>query len=181
MNKNKLYILCVLIFISGLILFYVTVKQNISNLKETLIELSFPGTQIITLNKDDNYSIYHQFEGTVKGEKYLNESLDINLISVELINTADRRTIELVKPESIKRYRYRGRKGIKLFEFNNEGLNEYQIKSSLSDSAENIKYILVFENGFENKRVSGILASQAALIIPTIFALVLFIRTYIRK
>ncbi len=74
-----------------------------------------------------------------------------------------------------------GRKGIKFLEFNNTGINKYLINSSLKNGSDDIKYILTIEQGFEQKRIKGIIGSQAVLIIPTIFALLLFIRTYIRK
>ncbi|NIP31883.1 MAG: hypothetical protein GTO02_20535 [Candidatus Dadabacteria bacterium] len=181
MSKKSIYIVSILIFFAGLVLFYFNVKSNLSGLEGTLREYVFPGEYTVELDQDDTYSIYHQFVGSIDGVKINNESLDLNAINVEVFNKVNDSKVELVKPESIKRYRYMGRKGIKFLEFNNTGINKYLINSSLKNGSDDIKYILTIEQGFEQKRIKGIIGSQAVLIIPTIFALLLFIRTYIRK
>ena len=182
MNKNFLYICCVLIFISGLFLFYYAQKQSVKNLKETLTEVYFPSeNNVITLGEDGTYSIYHQFAGIRDGKAYNDESINIKDITVGLTNLTTNKPVELLVPESIKRYRYRGTKGIKMFEFINNGTNEYKISSKLLNNPDNKEYVIVIEDGFEEQRVGGILSAQAALIVPTVLALVLFIRVYIKN
>lgn len=180
-NKRKYYILSILIFFSGLLMFYFVARNNVSVLKKTLNELDFPGSHTVKLEKDGTYSIYYQFEGPADGQLMDNNNLDTDNIAVSLINLPGGEDIELKKPDSSKKYRFRGRRGTKLYEFNNNGVNEYVISSERTDQKSVDKYVLVIEKGFEDKRVKGILASQAVLVFPTILALILFIRIYIKN
>ena len=89
--------------------------------------------------------------------------------------------MELKVPDSKKRYSYMGKKGVKILEFENPEPTGYLIESSSSASSKGASYTLVLEHGFEITRLRGILISQAFLLAPTLFAIILFMRTYIRS
>ena len=181
MSKSKIYIVCIIIFIIGLLVFFFNVKYNLLGLKKSLIELNFPGTRTVTLKNDGIYSVYHQFEGYIDGNKINNESLRTDLINLQITKLPNKNIVELKKPDSIKKYRYMGRKGIKMLEFENKGVNEYIVKSFLKGDSDPKNYILTLEHNFEFRRIKGIITSQVALLIPILLSLILFMRTYIRK
>ena len=89
--------------------------------------------------------------------------------------------VELKVPDSEKRYSYMGKRGVKIFEFENPGPTGYVIESFSKLPSQTSRYTLVVERGFEITRLKGILVSQAFLLAPTLFAIILFMRTYIRS
>lgn len=181
LKKNTLYSISILIFLASLILFFYAVKTNFKGLASTIKNYEFPGEVQLKLAEDGVYSIYHEYISKVGDEKIDNTELNINSINVELVNLSDNEQVELSQPDSYKKYNYRGRKGVKMLQFTNEGTNEYVLKSSLIKLNKPNKYVLTLEKGFEVKRLKGIIGSQAVLLFPTLLAIFIFIRTYLRK
>ncbi|MGH7885656.1 MAG: hypothetical protein ACRENO_08190 [Thermodesulfobacteriota bacterium] len=181
LKKNSIYTLAVLIFIAGLISFFFTVKHSFKGLGSTLQKFEVPGEIDFKISKDGTYSIYHEYITKFNGIKVNNTDLDINSINLKLTKLRDDKQVDLSKPESIKKYSYLGRKGVKLFQFENKGINEYKLSSYLKDIQKPINYSLTLENGFELKRLIGIVVSQAVLLFPILISLFLFIRTYIKN
>lgn len=180
-RKTNLYIISVLIFITGLVLFFYSVKSNFTGLGSTLQKFEFPGEVEFTLNKDGMFSIYHEYMSTVNGEKIDNSGLNINSINVSLFKLPDNTQIDLKNPDSYKKYSYLGRDGVKMFQFENKGVNEYRLVSSLKDIKTPDVYVLSLEKGFEITRHKGILISQAMLLFPILISLFIFIKTYLRN
>ncbi len=180
-KRKRIYILCVVIVLVGLVLFFRSVATSFIGLGNTLTEFVFPGEHTFEIGKKGTYSIYRQYRSS-EGEQwkgYSAESIGAQ-IAVSVSVLTDERTVELKTPESSKRYSYMGKKGVKIFEFENVEPSSYRIESSYRDPSSAGSYTLALEHGFEVKRLKGIVYSQLLLLAPTLFAIILFMRTYIR-
>lgn len=180
-DKKRIYIFCVALFLLGGGLFFYNVVKSFSGLGSTLSEYAFPGSHSVRLEEKGLYSIYYQYENVSEGKKTSGESVEEDSIVVYLREAESEEKVELKVPDSKKRYSYMGKKGVKILEFENPGTASYLIQSFSGISAQNAPYTLVLEHGFEMTRLKGILLSQAFLLAPTVFAIILFIRTYIRN
>ena len=181
MEDKKIYIFCVVLFLLGGGLFFYNVVKSFTGLGETLSEYTFPGSYSIRLEEEGLYSIYHQYESVSEGGRTSGESVEEDSIAVYLRKAPGTETVELNVPDSKKRYSYMGKKGVKIFEFENPGPMDYLIESFSGAPSRDVSYTLVLERGFEITRLRGILLSQAFLLAPTLFAIILFMRTYIRS
>ena len=180
-KKKRIYIFCVALFLLGGGLFFYNVVKSFTGLGETLNEYNFPGSHSIRLEEKGVYSIYHQYESAFDEGKTSGDSVGGDSIVVYLRKASDAENVELKVPDSKKRYSYMGRRGVKMFEFENPGPTDYVIQSFASVTSQPPRYTLVVERGFEITRLKGILISQAFLLAPTLFAIILFMRTYIRS
>ncbi len=180
-KRKRIYILCVVIFLVGIVLFFRNVASSFGGLGNTLTEFVFPGEHAFEIEKEGDYSIYHQYQSS-EGEQWKGVTTEgiSEQITVSLM-LSDGQSVELKTPNSSKRYSYMGKKGVKIFEFESAGPSNYQIKSSYRDSSYSGSYTLALEHGFEVKRLKGIVYSQLILLAPTLFAIILFMRTYIRS
>ena len=180
-KKKRIYIFCVALFLLGGGLFFYNVVKSFSGLGSTLSEYAFPGNHSVRLEERGLYSIYYQYESVSEGEKTSSESVEEDSIVVYLREVESEEKVELKVPDSKKRYSYMGKKGVKILEFENPGPTDYLIKSFSGAPPQDASYTLVLEHGFEITRLKGILLSQAFLLAPTLFAIILFMRTYIRS
>lgn len=176
-KKKTIYALCVVVCLAGAGLFANNVVKSFGGLGDTLSEYEFPGEHPVRLSEKGLYSIYHQYENPGAGG---GEALSPGDASIVVSLRRGGEDVELQVPESKKRYSYMGRKGVKMLEFENHGPADYVIESRSRGAAGDFTYTLALERGFEMKRLKGILLSQAFLLFPTLFAIVLFMRTYIR-
>lgn len=181
LSKSSLYIISILIFLSGIVLFGYSVKKNYSELGNTLKKFEFPGNAGFTLDKEGVYSIYHEYITRIDGKKVDNSELNINSIEVWLYKLPENSLVKLETPDSYKKYSYLGRDGVKMFQFENKGKNQYRLKSGLNNLKEPGRYVLTVEKGFEISRHKGILISQAVLLFPILISIFIFIRTYLAK
>ena len=180
-KKKRIYIFCVVLFLLGGGLFFYNVVKSFTGLGATLNEYTFPGSHSIRLEEKGVYSIYHQYESAFDEGETGGDSVDESSIVVYLRKASDAENVELKVPDSKKRYSYMGKRGVKIFEFENPGATDYVIQSFTSVTSQPPLYTLVVERGFEITRLKGILISQAFLLVPTLFAIILFMRTYIRS
>jgi len=180
-KRKRIYIFCVALFLLGGGLFFYNVVKSFSGLGSTLNEYTFPGSHSIRLEEKGLYSIYHQYESVSEEGRTGGESVEEGSIVVYLKKVPGTENVELKVPDSKKRYSYMGKKGVKIFEFENPEPTGYLIESSSSAPSRGASYTLVLEHGFEITRLKGILISQAFLLAPTLFAIILFMRTYIRS
>ena len=180
-KRKRIYIFCVVLFLLGGGLFFYNVVKSFSGLGSTLSEYAFPGSHSIRLEERGLYSIYHQYESVSDGVRTSSESVEESSIVVYLKKVPGTENVELRVPDSKKRYSYMGKKGVKILEFENPEPTGYLIESFLSAPSRDASYTLVLEHGFEMTRLKGILLSQAFLLAPTLFAIILFMRTYIRS
>jgi hypothetical protein len=180
-KRKRIYILCIVLFLLGGGLFFYNVVKSFTGLGSTLNEYTFPGSHSIRLEEKGLYSIYHQYESAFDGGKTEDDSVEENSIVLYLKKVPSAENVELKMPGSKKRYSYMGKRGVKIFEFENPGPTGYVIESFSSVSSRDASYTLVVERGFEITRLKGILISQAFLLVPTLFAIILFMRTYIRS
>ena len=180
-RRKRIYIFCIVLFLLGGGLFFYNVVKSFTGLGSTLSEYTFPGSHPIRLEEKGLYSIYHQYEGAFDEARTTGDSVEGNSIVVYLTKASDAESVELKVPDSKKRYSYMGKRGVKIFEFENPGPTGYSIESFSNAPSQNSKYTLVVERGFEITRLRGILVSQAFLLVPTLFAIILFMRTYIRS
>lgn len=180
-RKRRIYIFCVVLFLLGGGLFFYNVVKSFTGLGSTLNEYAFPGSHSIRLEEKGLYSIYHQYESAFDEGETNGDSVEESSLVVYLRKTPGGETVELKVPDSRKRYSYMGKKGVKILEFENPGPTDYLIESSSGASFRDASYTLVLEHGFEMTRLRGILLSQAFLLAPTLFAIILFMRTYIRS
>ncbi len=180
-RKRIIYIFCIVVFLLGGGLFFYNVVKSFTGLGATLSEYAFPGSHSIRLEEKGLYSIYHQYESAFGEEKTSGDSIERDSIVVYLKKASSAENVELNVPDSQKRYSYMGRRGVKIFEFENPVPTDYTIESFLSADSQTPRYTLVVERGFEITRLKGILVSQAFLLAPTLFAIILFMRTYIRS
>lgn len=180
-KTKRIYIFCVVLFLFGGGLFFYNVVKSFTGLGATLSEYAFPGSHSIQLEEKGLYSIYHQYEDAFGEAKTGGDSVEENSIVVYLRKAPNSENVELKVPASQKRYSYMGKRGVKIFEFENPGPTGYVIESFTSAASPTPRYTLVVERGFEITRLKGILVSQAFLLVPTLFAIILFMRTYIRS
>ncbi len=180
-KRKRIYIFCIVLFLLGGGLFFYNVVKSFTGLGATLSEYAFPGSHSIRLEKKGLYSIYHQYESAFDEGKTGGDSAEQGSIVVYLRKASNAQNVELKVPDSQKRYSYMGRRGVKIFEFENPGPTGYVIESFSSAASQTPRYTLVVERGFEITRLRGILVSQAFLLVPTLFAIILFMRTYIRS
>lgn len=179
-KKKRIYIFCIVLFLLGGGLFFYNVVKSFTGLGATLSEYAFPGSHPIRLEKKGLYSIYYQYQ-SLSEEGRSGASIEEDSIVVYLRKASNAESVELKVPDSQKRYSYMGRRGVKIFEFENPGPTGYMIESFASAASQTPRYTLVVERGFEITRLKGILVSQAFLLVPTLFAIILFMRTYIRS
>ena len=179
-KKKRIYIFCIVLFLLGGGLFFYNVVKSFTGLGATLSEYAFPGSHPIRLEKKGLYSIYYQYQ-SLSEEGRSGASIEEDSIVVYLRKASNAESVELKVPDSQKRYSYMGRRGVKIFEFENPGPTGYMIESFASATSQTPRYTLVVERGFEITRLKGILVSQAFLLVPTLFAIILFMRTYIRS
>ena len=179
-KKKRIYIFCIVLFLLGGGLFFYNVVKSFTGLGATLSEYAFPGSHPIRLEKKGLYSIYYQYQ-SLSEEGRSGASIEEDSIVVYLRKASNAESVELKVPDSQKRYSYMGRRGVKIFEFENPGPTGYVIESFASAASQTPRYTLVVERGFEITRLKGILVSQAFLLVPTLFAIILFMRTYIRS
>lgn len=180
-KKRRIYIFCLVLFLLGGGLFFYNVVKSFTGLGTTLREYTFPGSHSIRLEEKGLYSIYHQYDSAFDEGRTGGDSVNGDSIVVYLTKASDAESVELKVPDSKKRYSYMGKRGVKIFEFENPGPTGYVIESFSSTPSQLSPYILVVERGFEITRLKGILVSQAFLLVPTLFAIILFMRTYIRS
>jgi len=180
-KRKTIYIFCIVIFFLGGALFFYNVVKSFKGLGSTLNGYTFPGTHSVWLEEKGLYSIYYQYESIYQEEKANGQPVEEDSIVVNLKRTHSEDNVELKVPDSRKRYSYMGRKGVKIFEFENPEPESYVIESFSNAASQDASYVLVLERGFEITRLKGILVSQAFLLVPTIFAIILFMRTYIRS
>ncbi len=180
-KRKRIYIFCVVLFLLGGGLFFYNVVKSFTGLGATLSEYTFPGSHSIQLEEKGLYSIYHQYESAFEEGKTSGDSVERGSIVVYLRKASDAENVELKVPDSQKRYSYMGKRGVKIFEFENPGPTGYMIESFSKLPSQTSRYTLVVERGFEITRLKGILVSQAFLLAPTLFAIILFMRTYIRS
>ncbi len=180
-RKKRIYIFCIVLFLLGGGLFFYNVVKSFTGLGETLNEYAFPGSHSIRLEEKGLYSIYHQYESAFDEGETGGESVEGGSIAVYLRKASDAENVELKVPDSRKRYSYMGKRGVKILEFENPGPTGYVIESFSDVPSQTSGYTLVVERGFEITRLKGILVSQAFLLAPTLFAIILFMRTYIRS
>lgn len=180
-KRKRIYIFCVVLFLLGGGLFFYNVVKSFTGLGATLSEYAFPGSHSIRLEEKGLYSIYHQYQSLSEVGKRSGPSVEEDSIVVYLRKTPGAEDVELRVPDSKKRYSYIGKKGVKILEFENPGPTGYVIESFSSPPYQDASYTLVLEHGFEITRLRGILVSQAFLLAPTLFAIILFMRTYIRS
>ena len=180
-QRKRIYIFCIALFLLGGGLFFYNVVKSFTGLGATLSEYAFPGTHSVRLEEKGLYSIYHQYESAFEEGETGGGSVEEGSIVVHLKRASDSGEVELKVPDSRKRYSYMGKRGVKIFEFENPGPTGYVMESFSDVSSQNSRYTLVVERGFEITRLKGILVSQAFLLAPTLFAIILFMRTYIRS
>lgn len=180
-KRKTIYILCIVVLLLGGGLFFYNVVKSFSGLGTTLSEYTFPGSHTVSLGEKGLYSIYHQYESVSDGEKTGGESVEDGSIVVSLRKVAGQENVELKVPDSQKRYSYMGNKGVKILEFENPEPADYVIESFSGSPSQGDSYTLVLEYGFEITRLKGILISQGFLLVPILFAIILFMRTYIRS
>lgn len=180
-RKKRIYIFCVVLFLLGGGLFFYNVVKSFTGLGATLNEYTFPGSHSIRLEEKGLYSIYHQYESAFDEGTTEKGSFEDGSMVVYLKKVPGTGNVELKVPDSKKRYSYMGKRGVKIFEFENPGPTGYVIESFSSVPSQISPYTLVVERGFEITRLRGILVSQAFLLVPTLFAIILFMRTYIRS
>ncbi len=180
-KKKRIYIFCIVLFLLGGGLFFYNVVKSFTGLGATLNEYAFPGSHSIRLEEKGLYSIYHQYESAFDEKRTSGEVAEQDSIVVYLKKASGAENVELKVPDSKKRYSYMGKRGVKISEFENPGPTDYMIESFKNAVPQASSYTLVVESGFEMTRLKGILVSQAFLLVPTLFAIILFMRTYIRS
>ena len=178
-NKKTIYIFCVAVLLLGTGLFFYNVVKSFGGLGSTLNEFAFPGKHSLTLDGKGLYSIYYQYESVYEDETE-SSSVEDDSIAVYLTEAPTGEEIELKTPDSKKRYSYMGKKGVKIFEFEAAESGSYEIESFFREPSQEKSYTLVLEHGFEITRLKGILVSQAFLLVPILFSIILFLRTYIK-
>lgn len=175
---SRLYLLSLVIFFSGLVVFSIYVYRSYQSLSENLIQVLMPGESVVNLKSAGKYTIHHEYISNLGKEIIDSSRLDLTrfLVTIKQASTNDLITLELLEP--VKSYSYMGRRGKFLYDLNIEKEGDYIISGYPSNNIRSDRFVLTVEKGFSKKRSRNILTAQALLLFPTLLAFLLFLYTY---
>ena len=178
-TTKSIYLLSIVVFLLGLIVFTIFTFQSYEKLGEKLVELSVPGKNIILFEKPGEYSLYQESD-TYRTEADENgRRLDSFLITVK--DVENKKLVTLEVPDAAERYTYKGRKGEKIYKFSIISEGEYNIETKFGNLDSKTKVSLVLDKGFSKTRSENIVMAQAILLFPIVLSLILFIYGYLKK
>lgn len=178
---SRLYVLSLVILLSGLVVFSIYVYRSYHSLSENLIQVLMPGESVINLKSAGKYTVHHEYISNLGKDVIDSSRLDLLSFFITIKHASTNDLITLEKLETVKSYSYRGRKGRYLYEFNIEIEGEYVLSGYSPNDIRSERFVLTVEKGFSQKRSKTIVAAQALLLFPTITALVLFLYAYAKN
>ena len=178
-SQKTIYLISALIFLAGLALFLLFVSSSYQNLGKELINLNLSEKKIVSFEKPGKYALFE--ENKAESEKQENEGAIINKYLITIRDINSRSPIALEIPSAKDRYTYKGRKGIKIYEYQITDIGDYEFFADLIDQKYKDDAALIIDKGFSNKRSENVVKAQALLLFPTVLALVLLIYGYLKK
>lgn len=177
MKTKHYYLLSVLIFLAGALVFSIYVYRNYTALNEYLVPIDMPGEGTIKIDAPGEYDFYYEF---VEGKKnLLDEDNFIPDFAVK-VKGEDGKYIAVNKPLAAKRYEYMKRVGTSIFQINPTEAGIYEVSGNYTNNKNNINFQLKYDRGFSEKRSVTVVNAQALFLFPIIVSLILFLYAYSR-
>lgn len=180
MRKQNLYIISLLVLISGIVFSVLYILNGYNNLGNTLETMRFPGTNQVQIASSGNYTLYHEYKTYVNGTYLNNEDIKIGDYEIDIINENTKDSPGIIRLDGAKNYSYKGRSGETVYEFEADETGTYLISFEPASPAVDAdrEFIVSLDRGFHTQRVKIITGAQFLAIVPAIIALIIFTYAY---
>ncbi len=177
MKAKHYYILSLVIFLSGAVIFSVYVYRNYTALNEYLVSIEMPGTGTIKVDSPGKYDLYYE---PGDGEmSMLDEDNSIPDFALK-VKGEDGKYIAAIRSPAAKKYKYMKREGTSVYQINPTEAGIYEVTGSYTDKSKNNKFLLKYDRGFSDKRSVTVVNAQALFLFPIIVSLLIFLYAYSR-
>ncbi len=142
---------------------------------QTDIRVLAPGVETIELPESGEYTIFHEYSSTYRGNRYLSGK-SLPEMSITLLSEASAKNITPYRIGSDLTYTARGRKGVSAFRFRVNEAGAYRLRTEFSEPDEAGTRVLAVKYWNLSGIPVVVARSWLALLLPTAFGL--FIMTY---
>lgn len=178
MKTKHYYILSVLIFIVGAVIFSIYVYKNYVALDDYLVSIDMPGKGTIRIEAPGEYDLYYEAED--ESSNLLEEDNSIPDFALK-VQGEDGKYIPVIKSPTAKVYKYMKRIGTSVFQIKPDKAGVYEVSGNYTNSDRNQRFKLKYDRGFSDKRSVTVVNAQALFLFPIIVSLLLFLYAYSRQ
>lgn len=167
LNK-KIGYLPIALFVSGVILFGVFLTFGLLNIKNTLVRITIPNTDIINLNHKGEYTVFcEDNNGSTKNYDKIKKA------EVILINEKTKAVVHTKETYGASNYSFGGTAGKAFLKFKIDEVGQYNFKTNIG--AENKMVISMIQN-FGSKIAIIVLGSLAILGVTIVSGIIIITR-----
>ena len=176
MKTKNYYLLSVLIFLGGALVFSIYVYRNYTALGKYLVPIDMPGEGTIKIDAPGEYDFYYELEDGK--ENLLDEDNSIPDFAIK-VKGEDGKYIAVIKSPTTKKYEYMKRVGTSIYRINPTEAGKYEVSGNYTNNS-NENFQLKYDRGFSEKRSVTVVNAQALFLFPIIVSLILFLYAYSR-
>ncbi len=185
MDNNKKpgriwYMVAVIVAVSGIILFAVSLFGGLRNMSRSLTQMVMPGNHDMTFEKKGNYTIFYEHRSVIDNQIFVTRE-DLSGFQVFIVDKQNQQAIT-VNPAAVSaNYSMGGRSGYAIFEFEITHPGKYEISGWHSGEEPGPKIVLAVGAGFVGKLFRTILFSILTLMLSFVIAGTITLITLIRR
>jgi hypothetical protein len=153
--RKPIVVLPIVIFISGIVLFAAFFTFSILNIKNSFTKVLVPGTTIINLKHEGDYTIFYEYNKDEDATQNYSKLKDMNII---LTNINSKGNVLINKSSSSSKYSFNGTDGRAFLKFHADEAGDYELSAN-SKASTNSKIKISITQGFVTKIVLTVLGS----------------------
>lgn len=165
------YALPILIFIFGMIIFFVI---SLSSIIDKNTRVVIPGKSDIVLKDTGTYTIYNEYRSVIDGKIYYTPQ-DISGLQCRLISKGTGESINIYPPRGYSKYTFGSYEGVSVFSFNIEQPGVYELSGEYPAGKGGSEMVLSVSHGSGGEFIVTLFIAMFEMFASFIVSVVLFI------
>lgn len=167
------------IILLGIIFFVGNLISGLAKIDSGMIRFIAPATTVLSLDKEGEYTIFHEYRSTMDGRVFSDSNLPSARVSVK--SQATGKEIPLNSSSTRSTYSMGSREGMSLFNFNVEAPGKYDVNVEFPDSGKDYQTVFSVVHDFGKDLVVLILNCVGILLVALFAGIGLIVLHLVRN
>jgi hypothetical protein len=176
---RRYYLLAVLVFVAGCVLFGWFLYRSLNGLIENLTRAVVPGKAEITLSVPGTYTVFYEYRSVLGNNKIYSSREGFAGLECTVTSKASDSQIPLSRPSRDLEYSFGDRKGIAVLEFAVEKPGAYEFSCRYPGEQQQI--VLALGHRFTDKLVGKMVLAMVIFLISAAAAVAIALRIFFKR
>lgn len=171
------YGLAGLVLAIGLVLYAILVANLMGSLERVVV----PGQHELNLSEPGGYTIFHEYQSSVAGQRYSTEPDTSSNLDYSLTAEATGETVPLSQATIESTYSFRRRAGTSVFTFTIDTPGTYILSAEYPASAAGSETVLSIGSGYIRQFFMTLIGALAIQYVTVLSSIVILVSTFVRR